>query len=35
MLIRMHTFIPGDDHVETWLDNVISRHQRLTVECRM
>ena len=32
MLIALHTFIPDDDHCEDWLDNVLARHQRLTVE---
>lgn len=32
MLIRMHTFIPDEEHVESWLDNVLDRYQPLYVD---
>ena len=32
MLIRMHTFIPGDDDIEAWLDNVIKFQQEMRVD---
>ncbi len=32
MLVKMHTFIPDDDDIELWLENVMSRYQRLYVD---
>jgi hypothetical protein len=32
MLVEMHTFIPDEDHVETWLDSVCDVHQALYVD---
>ncbi|MFW6161822.1 MAG: hypothetical protein ACODAJ_03580 [Planctomycetota bacterium] len=34
MLLRMHTFIPDDQAVESWLDQVIALRQRLRVDLR-
>lgn len=34
MLLVMHTFIPDDDNIDPWLENVIARRQRLYVELR-
>jgi hypothetical protein len=34
MLIRMHTFKPGDDDIETWLDNVVKFQQEMRVDLR-
>ncbi|MDA3797497.1 MAG: hypothetical protein PF692_00245 [Kiritimatiellae bacterium] len=32
MLIQMHTFIPDDDDIEPWLDNVCSKRQKIYVD---
>lgn len=34
MLLAMHTFKPDGENIDAWLDNVIGRHQRLTVDIR-
>jgi hypothetical protein len=31
-LLALHTFIPDDEHAETWLDRLIARRQRFTVD---
>lgn len=34
MLLAMHTFKPDGENIDAWLDNVIGRRQRLTVDIR-